>query len=90
MSHLYPVVSPCLTPFRSIWIQKSVVLLLYHRLLAGLPWPERIMKVYWVILFVTMIPVQVSCFTECHPLHLYWQVVPDPGIDTSPSASIAQ
>jgi hypothetical protein len=39
------------------------------------------MRVYWVILFATLVPVQVSCFTECHPFHLYWQVVPDPGTD---------
>lgn len=73
----------CSWRLHSIWIQKSVVLLLYHRLLAGLPWPERIIKVYWFLIIATLVPVQVSCFTECHPLSLYWQVLPNPGMDTS-------
>ncbi|KAK2761228.1 hypothetical protein FQN54_001750 [Arachnomyces sp. PD_36] len=62
-----------------IWVQKGVVLLLYHRMLSGLPFPEMIIKGYWITLVATMIPVQVTTFCDCFPVTRYWQVVPDPG-----------
>ncbi|KAL4967393.1 uncharacterized protein BDV14DRAFT_198123 [Aspergillus stella-maris] len=62
-----------------LWIQKSVVLLLCERVLTGLPEPEMIVKVYWFVLFGTIVAVQGTTFGECRPSHLYWQVVPDPG-----------
>ncbi|RFU24348.1 hypothetical protein B7463_g11990, partial [Scytalidium lignicola] len=62
-----------------IWLQKCVVMCLYKRVLGVLPWAERVMKVYWLILGATYIVIQVVTFTDCRPLHLYWQVVPDPG-----------
>ena len=37
------------------------------------------MKVYWVVLAVTYVVVQAVTFVECHPFHLYWQVMPNPG-----------
>jgi hypothetical protein len=37
------------------------------------------MKAYWFVIPATLIPVQATCFSECHPVSLYWQVVPDPG-----------
>lgn len=48
-------------------------------MLGALPWPERIIKAYWVILLLTLIPTTIVCFVECRPFQLYWQVVPDPG-----------
>ncbi|EED17950.1 conserved hypothetical protein [Talaromyces stipitatus ATCC 10500] len=62
-----------------LWIQKAVVLLLCERILAGLPWPERIVKFYWAVLFGSLVAVQVTTFAECKPFRLYWQVMPDPG-----------
>ncbi|KAL4918101.1 hypothetical protein BDW62DRAFT_217728 [Aspergillus aurantiobrunneus] len=62
-----------------LWIQKSVVLLLCGRVLTGLPEPEMIVKVYWVVLFGSLVAVQGTTFGECRPSQLYWQVVPDPG-----------
>ena len=65
----------------SIWLQKAVVLLLYHQFLSGLDWPRRIINIYWVVMVVTYVVAQVTTFVECKPLHLYWQVMPDPGAD---------
>ncbi|KAL4778562.1 hypothetical protein BJX76DRAFT_366145 [Aspergillus varians] len=62
-----------------LWIQKCVVLLLCGRVLTGLPEPEMIVKVYWVVLLGSLAAVQGTTFGECRPSHLYWQVVPDPG-----------
>jgi hypothetical protein len=67
----------------SLWIQKSVVLLLYRQILDKLPWPHYIMKVYWVVLCATYLGAQSVTFVECHPFHRYWQVVPDPGTELS-------
>jgi hypothetical protein len=67
----------------SIWIQKAVVLLLYRRMLHGLPWPNHIMNYYWVFLGVTYVVAQTVTFVECHPFYLYWQVVPDPGMNNT-------
>ena len=43
---------------------------------------HRFLQAYWAILGVTFLGSIVSCFTECHPFQLYWQVVPDPGKPT--------
>ncbi|KFY46098.1 hypothetical protein V495_02649 [Pseudogymnoascus sp. VKM F-4514 (FW-929)] len=61
------------------WIQKSVVLILYQRMLGCLIWPHHIINFYWGFLAVTYVVVQIWTFVECTPFHLYWQVVPDPG-----------
>jgi hypothetical protein len=63
----------------SLWIQKSVVLLLYKQMLSGLPRPALIINACWIVLFGTYVAVLVTCFSECRPLRLYWQVQPDPG-----------
>ncbi|KAL4818319.1 hypothetical protein BDW67DRAFT_15393 [Aspergillus spinulosporus] len=62
-----------------LWIQKSNVLLLCERVLSGLPEPEMIVKVYWVVLLGSLAAVMGTTFGECRPARLYWQVVPDPG-----------
>ncbi|KAL4872099.1 hypothetical protein BDV12DRAFT_6316 [Aspergillus spectabilis] len=62
-----------------LWIQKGVVLLLCERILTGLPRPEMIVKLYWVILVGSLAAVQGTTFGECRPARLYWQVLPDPG-----------
>ncbi|KAE8368942.1 hypothetical protein BDV27DRAFT_27830 [Aspergillus caelatus] len=62
-----------------LWLQKAVVLLLCQRILAGLPWPERIIKACWTLLVASFAAVQITTFVDCRPLHLYWQVMPDPG-----------
>ncbi|OOO08004.1 hypothetical protein OAory_01045040 [Aspergillus oryzae] len=62
-----------------LWLQKAVVLLLCQRILAGLPWPERIIRACWALLVASFAAVQITTFVDCRPLHLYWQVMPDPG-----------
>jgi hypothetical protein len=57
-------------------------LLLYWRMLRGLPWPNIIMECYWGFLAMSYVVVQVFTFVECHPVYLYWQVVPDPGLNS--------
>lgn len=61
-------------------MQKSIVLLMCRHIVRGLPFPEQIIKMYWFLLFATWITVEVTCFTDCSPVHLYWQVVPNPGV----------
>ncbi len=55
-------------------------MMLYKRMFQALIWMDATVKIYWSILFATYIVAQVVTFTDCHPLDLYWQVVPDPGI----------
>ncbi|KAL2871364.1 uncharacterized protein BJX67DRAFT_159997 [Aspergillus lucknowensis] len=62
-----------------LWIQKGVVLLLCERILSGLPRPEMVVKLYWVVLLGSLVAVQATTFAECRPASLYWQVLPDPG-----------
>ena len=52
---------------------------LYKRMLSSVRWADVTMKFNWVILAATYMVIQVVTVTECHPIHLYWQVVPDPG-----------
>jgi hypothetical protein len=54
-------------------------MVLYKRILFGVPWPDIVMNIYWAILAATYIVIQFVTFTDCRPLNLYWQVVPDPG-----------
>jgi hypothetical protein len=54
-------------------------MILYKRMLAGLPWADKVMNLYWAILAATYIVIQVVTFTDCRPIHLYWQVVPSAG-----------
>jgi len=63
----------------SLWLQKSIVLLLYRRILFGLPWTDLVMNVYWGILAATYVVIQVVTFTNCRVLYLYWQVMLNPG-----------
>lgn len=39
----------------------------------------RFLSIYWAVLGVTFVGCIISCFTECQPFQLYWQVVPNPG-----------
>ncbi|EPE33953.1 hypothetical protein GLAREA_06966 [Glarea lozoyensis ATCC 20868] len=63
-----------------LWLQKAVIMILYQRLLAGFRYTNIIIRLYWVILGVSYLVIQIVTFTDCHPLKLYWQVVPDPGV----------
>ncbi|KAL8364948.1 hypothetical protein RB595_003981 [Gaeumannomyces hyphopodioides] len=62
-----------------LWLQKLVLLDFYRRLIKNL-WYERMcIWTYLAVLLATYAAVQATAFSECRPLRLYWQVVPDPG-----------
>lgn len=63
----------------SIWLQKCVVMCVIQQLLKGLEM-YGILKIYWSTMALTFIASFVVCLVECKPFQLYWQVVPDPGI----------
>lgn len=60
-------------------MQKLVLLDLYRRLYLSLPWERQLYLTYLIIFAVSYVGVQISNITECQPVSLYWQVVPDPG-----------
>ena len=64
-------------------MQKLVLLDLYRRLIRDLPYEKWLIRVYLFVFFATYTNVQVFTFSECHPFHLYWQVLPDPGTSKS-------
>jgi hypothetical protein len=53
---------------------------LYKRFLSSVRWADVTMMFNWAILAATYVVIQVVTVAECHPIHLYWQVVPDPGM----------
>ncbi|RMX76586.1 hypothetical protein D0869_10588 [Hortaea werneckii] len=63
----------------SLWLQKLVLLDLYRRFYLCLPCERQIYIGYLVIFAITYVGVQLSNITECQPVSLYWQIVPDPG-----------
>ncbi|KAJ5401009.1 hypothetical protein N7465_011498 [Penicillium sp. CMV-2018d] len=62
-----------------LWLQKSVLLDTYRRLLKHLPWEKVTMISYIGVFAATYIIVQIVTFTECDPFNHYWIVMPDPG-----------
>ncbi|KKY13594.1 putative pth11-type gpcr protein [Diplodia seriata] len=63
-----------------LWLQKLALLEITRQLIKGLHWEYVVLRSFFVIFAGTYIAVQVVTFTECTPFHLYWQVLPDPGI----------
>ncbi|KAM0286102.1 hypothetical protein ACHAQH_001110 [Verticillium albo-atrum] len=61
-----------------LWLQKLVLLDVYRRLLANLPYEQTTIYSFLAVFLATYVACQVSTFIECKPFHLYWQVVPDP------------
>lgn len=52
---------------------------LYRRLHQGLPWEKTILWSFSLVFLGTYVACQVTTFTECRPVRLYWQLLPDPG-----------
>ena len=61
------------------WLQISVLLVFYAKLLHSVRWAARAIRVVWVALAASYVAVILATFTECHPFHLYWQIHPNPG-----------
>lgn len=65
----------------SCWLQVCLLLLFYSHLyiMQGLRWIAITIKLTWIATAATFLAVVLATFLECRPLHLYWQVNPDPG-----------
>lgn len=48
-----------------------------------MPYEKWLIRTYLLVFFATYTIVQVFTFSECKPFHLYWQVLPDPGMSIS-------
>ncbi|KAL4993963.1 hypothetical protein BDV10DRAFT_177736 [Aspergillus recurvatus] len=59
-----------------LWIQKAVILLLFHQMFACLLAAKRLMRIIWAVLLLSYVVVQVVCFVDCIPTRLYWQILP--------------
>ena len=56
------------------WLQCSVLLLVYHKLLSHITWIRHAIKTCWLIIGTTYIAVVLTTFLECHPFHLYFSL----------------
>ena len=61
------------------WLQVTVLLLFYTKLLRSYHWTRIVIKLCWGLLVISFVVVVIVTFTECHPFQRYWQVFPDPG-----------
>lgn len=44
-----------------------------------MPYSKLLIRAYLFVFFCTYVVVQVLNVSECNPIYLYWQVLPDPG-----------
>lgn len=63
----------------SCWLQVSLLLLFYSRMMYSICWVARMIRLTWIATIASFIAVVLATFLECRPFHLYWQVHPDPG-----------
>ncbi|KAI9765911.1 MAG: hypothetical protein M1840_007052 [Geoglossum simile] len=61
--------------YNSVWSQKAVLLLFYHRLIHHTSWGRLALRLAWFILFATYAAVQVTTFTECRPFRNYYLIL---------------
>ena len=64
----------------SCWLQICLLLLFYGQIMSGIRWVTHMIRATWTTTAVTFVAVVFATFLECRPLHLYWQVAPDPGV----------
>lgn len=66
----------------SCWLQVCLLLLFYSNLyiMQGLRWVHITINLTWIATAATFLAVILATLLECRPLHLYWQVSPDPGV----------
>lgn len=63
----------------SLWLQICLLLLFYYQIMQGIRWVKIFIKITWVVTGTTFTVVNLFTFLECRPLHLYWQIHPNPG-----------
>ena len=56
-----------------------MLLVFYQHLVRDMPWGKPMMRVFGIVFAATWTASIISTFVECRPIHLYWQVLPDPG-----------
>jgi hypothetical protein len=62
-----------------LWMMKVVILLWFEKVTGNI-WPyNAAIRSMYVLLGLTFVGVIMVTFLECRPVHLYWQVFPDPG-----------
>lgn len=72
------LVARCLI-LASCWLQICLLLLFYGGMMSSIPWVVRMIRLTWAATIGTFVAVVLATFLECRPIHLYWQVDPDPG-----------
>lgn len=61
------------------WLQTSLLLMLYRRIVAHIEWTRPATRAAWAFLAASYGAVVITVFTECHPFDKYWQISPPPG-----------
>lgn len=61
------------------WLQCTLLLLLYRRILGHMRTSKIAIQLCWFLLGSTYLAIFLTSFLECRPFHLYWQIYPDPG-----------
>lgn len=63
----------------SLWLQIFLLLLFYSQIMQGIRWVKIVIRMTWIVALATFIAVNLLTILECRPLHLYWQITPNPG-----------
>ncbi|PVH98901.1 hypothetical protein DM02DRAFT_565534 [Periconia macrospinosa] len=61
-----------------IWSLKACMLFFYARLTRGV-WQRKLVVATAIITTITFVTLVLVILFHCHPLHLQWQIRPDPG-----------
>ena len=51
---------------------------IYRSLMKNLPWEQLAHRSYVVVLFITLVLVYITTFTDCSPFDRYWRITSDP------------
>lgn len=62
-----------------LWCMKASILGWFEKVTAMEKPYAMLIRIAYVSLVISFVGVVLSTFLECQPLHLYWQVWPDPG-----------
>ncbi|KAH7146600.1 hypothetical protein B0J13DRAFT_552338 [Dactylonectria estremocensis] len=60
-----------------LWSLKLCLLAFYSRFISHLRWGKVALATSWWAIILTFVGVVIATLTECRPLHLTWDVVPD-------------
>jgi hypothetical protein len=60
------------------WLQITLLLRFYTRLVSHIKWAHRAISVTWVAIILTYLACILATVLECEPIHLYWASNPKP------------